>query len=919
MASNINQNQMPNFKYWKDQKPPAPGTLFTDPLFPPNRNSLLALDSNGKPIDPIAYKDHQDFVKQTDNYTFARPNEIFGSDYKLFSGKIEVNDIIQGALGDCYFLTALANLTKFPGIIFKKIFRTQQISKNGYYELVLRIDGIPRIVIIDDYIPVYKTNKKPCFAFPHGNELWVMLLEKAWAKINGGYLNIIAGKVAEPFEVLTGFSSRIYSIKPNMSDQEQKEILDEIKNAFQTNCFISCSSKADKEILKLGLVDNHAYSILDIKNVETIYRTNYTLLRLRNPWSRTEWTGDWSDNSNYWDENNKKQVNYEKRNDGIFYMSYVDFFKYFTEVQICYMLYDSSSIRYTVEGEENLKNGSVFNLEIENDGLLMVSVRRKSWRINRELRYKALPTHISIVKINKNPGHKYKIFSDYDGTTKSFDTCTLNKNVTKGNYLIYIYRDSDHAEFTVEPSMDIRIVCSANYKPAQMNFDLREDGFPLLQNIIFQSVLEENKYDFNSSGEYWKFDKSFKNNGLGYNIFYGTLPDTFYSFNGNNNNIINMFGMYPYITKKGTEIKGVIPTGKFFVLLALRIYDYNYTLYDPSLKITRVNNQNKLDYKDVDIDLNLYTDINNDIKNVTFKKRKTQSLENVNININFDINYYDLSTLEKKYSNYFQLLKEIPNSNNNNLKWGIINVTNGANESYLYIGQILNEKKEGKGIYIDSNYVFVGQYNNNIKNGVGITYDKKLVKLNKFNYINGIPENKGIRYYTNGTYQGDFINNKREGKGIYLYNDGAKYEGDYKDDFKNGKGIYSYKDGSKYEGDWVKGLIEGKGILYYSNKDKYVGEFKNDLKEGRGIFYFNNGSKYEGDWIKGKIEGKGILYYVNGDRYEGDFKNDLREGQGVYYFKDGSRQMGNYSNDKPIGIHAKLDINGNVTSVKYNN
>ena len=918
MTSNTDQNQMPNFKYWKDQKPPAPGTLFTDPLFPPNRNSLLGLDSNGKAIDQKAYQDHLDFVKQTDNYIFARPSEIFGSDYKLFSGKIEVNDIIQGALGDCYFLTAIANLTRFPGIIFKKIFRTQQVNKNGYYELVFRIDGIPRIVIIDDYIPVYKTTKKPCFAFPNGNELWVMLLEKAWAKINGGYINIIAGSVADPFEVLTGFSSRIYTIKDNMSDAEQIEILDEIKNAIQTNCFISCVSKADKEIQKLGLVDNHAYSILDIKNVQTIYRNKYTLLRLRNPWSKTEWIGDWSDNSNYWDDNNKRQVNYVKSNDGIFYMSYLDFFKYFCQVQICYMLYDSSSVRYTIEGEENLKNGVVFNLEIENDGLLMVSVRRKSWRVNREIRNKALPTHMSIVKINKNPEHKYKTFYDYDGTTKSYDTCTLNKNVTKGNYLIYVYRDTEHAEFAVEPSMDIKIVCSANFKHAQMNYDLREDGFPLLQNIIFQSILEYKKYDFNSTGEYWIRDSTFKNNGLGYTIFYGTLPDTFYSYNGNNNSI-NMFCMYPYITKKDTEIKGVIPTGKFFVLLALRISDYNGYLFDPGLKINRVNNQNKLDYKDVDIDLNLYTDINNDIKNGTFKKRKTQSLENVNININFDINYYDLATLEKSYSNYFQLLKEIPDSNNNNLKWGTMNVTNGDKEKYFYIGQILNEKKEGKGIYIDLYNVFVGQYKDNIKNGIGITFNKKLVKLNKFNYTNGIRENKGIIYYTNGIYQGDYINNSRDGKGTIWFSNREKYEGDFKDNRMTGKGIYYYKDGSKYEGDWINDLREGKGILYLPEKEKYVGEFKNNLKEGRGIYYFKDGSKYEGDWIKNQKEGKGIYYYTNGDRYEGDFKNSQREGHGVYYYKNGVREMGDYSNDKPIGIHAKLFADGNVTSVKYNN
>ena len=35
--------------------------------------------------------------------------------------------------------------------------------------------------------------------------------------------------------------------------------------------------------------------------------------------------------------------------------------------------------------------------------------------------------------------------------------------------------------------------------------------------------------------------------------------------------------------------------------------------------------------------------------------------------------------------------------------------------------------------------------------------------------------------------------------------------------------------------------------------------------------------------------------------------------------KEESEEMGDYSNDKPIGIHAKLFADGNVTSVKYNN
>ena len=65
-----------------------------------------------------------------------------------------------------------------------------------------------------------------------------------------------------------------------------------------------------------------------------------------------------------------------------------------------------------------------------------------------------------------------------------------------------------------------------------------------------------------------------------------------------------------------------------------------------------------------------------------------------------------------------------------------------------------------------------------------------------------------------------------EGKGIFYCSNGEKYEGDWKNNKRDGKGEYFLKDGIKiYEGDW-----------------------KNDKFNGRGIFYYNNGDKYEGDW-----------------------------------------------------------------------
>ena len=196
------------FSYWKNQEAPQSGTLYEDPLFPPNKNSLLGLDSNGKPIDSTTYKEKANNI-DTNKITFARASTIFGDKYELFSEKIEMGDVIQGQLGDCYFLSSVANLCKFPSLIMN-LFKTKDTNKDGFYEIILHIDGKPQIVIIDDYLPIDKTTKRPCYAQSKGNEIWVMLLEKAWAKVNGGYVNIISGLPSEALEFLIGLGSLSY-------------------------------------------------------------------------------------------------------------------------------------------------------------------------------------------------------------------------------------------------------------------------------------------------------------------------------------------------------------------------------------------------------------------------------------------------------------------------------------------------------------------------------------------------------------------------------------------------------------------------------------------------------------------------------------------------------------------------------------
>lgn len=70
------------------------------------------------------------------------------------------------------------------------------------------------------------------------------------------------------------------------------------------------------------------------------------LLKIRNPWGKREWKGDWSDNSGKWTDSTKKQVNLQKAEDGIFWISLKDFDLFFYMAVICYYRedYDDTTI-----------------------------------------------------------------------------------------------------------------------------------------------------------------------------------------------------------------------------------------------------------------------------------------------------------------------------------------------------------------------------------------------------------------------------------------------------------------------------------------------------------------------------------------------------------------------------------------------
>ena len=69
----------------------------------------------------------------------------------------------------------------------------------------------------------------------------------------------------------------------------------------------------------------------------------------------------------------------------------------------------------------------------------------------------------------------------------------------------------------------------------------------------------------------------------------------------------------------------------------------------------------------------------------------------------------------------------------------------------------------------------------------------------------------------------------RHGPGTQVWPDGAKYEGEWQNNKANGRGKFWHADGDIYEGDWQDDKANGFGVYIHVNGARYEGYWKNDL------------------------------------------------------------------------------------------
>jgi calpain-15 len=104
-------------------------------------------------------------------------------------------------------MSCLAALAEKPERIHR-LFKTKEVNSSGCYIINLCVNGIWTEIAVDDYLPIDPSTRQLAFAKskPMDNiaVIWVSLLEKAWAKLNGNYDRISLGTIDMGFNHLCG-------------------------------------------------------------------------------------------------------------------------------------------------------------------------------------------------------------------------------------------------------------------------------------------------------------------------------------------------------------------------------------------------------------------------------------------------------------------------------------------------------------------------------------------------------------------------------------------------------------------------------------------------------------------------------------------------------------------------------------------
>ena len=268
---------------------------------------------------------------------------------------VRPSDIKQGGLGDCYLLAACASIATLP----KSYMATDLILDHadvGLYAVKFYVAGRWICVPIDDLFPctVFNGCIDACCAEPgDGGSIWVMIVEKAFAKLHGSFEAIKSGMTSDALNYLCGGSIKEFkNSAAGGAECAWKELCarvplpsksDLLVRGFsgfagrQALAFFSGSITSNAaEAADRGLAVKHAYSLLGAIELRG---SGEKLVEIHDPHGKCEWTGAYRAADSRWTPELKEEVLGHRDAEidtGSAIVPWDDYVRLFGDVDVCY-------------------------------------------------------------------------------------------------------------------------------------------------------------------------------------------------------------------------------------------------------------------------------------------------------------------------------------------------------------------------------------------------------------------------------------------------------------------------------------------------------------------------------------------------------------------------------------------------------
>ncbi len=208
----------------------------------------------------------------------------------LFQNGATANDVVQGQngsryLGDCWLMASLASIASTQPQVLE-----QAITDHGDGTYTVRLHKQARDgsisaedIVVTGAVPQTADGRDAYAQRQDPKELWVVVIEKAFASWKGGYGALDGGVPTDALTALTGRPSNTAFTRGNDSESIQKSL----NEGHAAKRPMVAASGADFSLQDTGIVPAHAHSIMDVQE-----RDGETYVTVRDPFAQYEPSGN---------------------------------------------------------------------------------------------------------------------------------------------------------------------------------------------------------------------------------------------------------------------------------------------------------------------------------------------------------------------------------------------------------------------------------------------------------------------------------------------------------------------------------------------------------------------------------------------------------------------------------------------------